>query len=186
MILRRNTMYKKRNLERQIIKRGFLFSISFLAIGALVAQEQTPEFKYSVDLNRFRYSDSLTYLEFSVDLNRNMLKYIGFAALNMDRDLTSRNAHAEGAIAGETPDPVIDHIGAGHGLKKALFASLNPGTAWQRRYNIRFMDQDLYHPVFLRKHIANMRKGIVDQKDDRKNRLAVVFHPDRITSCMAA
>ena len=39
------------------------------------AQEEE-NFKFTVDINRFRYSDSLTYLEFSASVYRNLLTYI--------------------------------------------------------------------------------------------------------------
>jgi GWxTD domain-containing protein len=48
---------------------------SFAMIG-LHAQEDEKVLTYAVDLNRFRYSDSLTYVEFSAALNRSDIQYI--------------------------------------------------------------------------------------------------------------
>ncbi|MBN1996564.1 GWxTD domain-containing protein [candidate division KSB1 bacterium] len=56
----------------------FIFCVLILNSGSIAqqAEEQDTPFRFSLDFTQFRYSDTLTYLEFSAALYRDILKYI--------------------------------------------------------------------------------------------------------------
>jgi len=83
-------MFSKFNLFSRLLFTGFLIILlfHFASIAQEVSDEtnapeatsksSTQEFKFnfSVDWNKFRYSDSLTYFEFTATLYRTILKYV--------------------------------------------------------------------------------------------------------------
>jgi len=66
-------------ISRKIVVMGTLFACClFEPEYSLLAQksEQPVQFNFAVECNRFRYSDSLAYFEFSASFYRDMIKYV--------------------------------------------------------------------------------------------------------------
>ncbi len=63
--------------KMHVISLIIVSTLSWIAAGSIRAQETSDKarFQFNVDYNRFRYSDSLTYLEFSASLLRSFLLY---------------------------------------------------------------------------------------------------------------
>jgi len=74
-------MQRKKKLTHFIFTVLLLGLCSMLVMGSF-AQEKNAEkekaLKFSIDWNRFRYSDSLTFLEYSISLYRDLLKFVPF------------------------------------------------------------------------------------------------------------